>query len=224
MADETPITILESGAETHESWLALTLSKVSQTPGARLFDSEIRHQHYVVVRIHRCQRSRDLNKDWKLPTQLLMEFSMSFAQWGAFVSAFSDGGGVPATLTFGANGPVPQAPAESRLGESMREVRESGDKALSGIAASYEAVEEAFARGAGKKEMRELLHGLKYQIKNGPANMEFAAKSLTGHVENVVTKAKGDIEAMVASAAAHAGLDAPSFNILEAGDGADEPR
>lgn len=216
----TPITVADDGTETHESWIALSLSKMSATPGQRLFDSEIAHQHYITVTISECERHRTLNRDWKRPTRRLMEFAMSHAQWGAFVSSFGEGSGVPATLFFDGSGHVPQAPAESRLGESAREVRDSGDKAIAEIRDGYRDLEAAFERGAGKREMRELLHTLKHRIGNAPANMEFAAKSLTEHVENVVTKARTDIEAMALAAADNAGLtlDAGSVRLLDEGD------
>lgn len=196
----TNIVVAEDGTESHESWLSIGASKV-QSSGERLFDSEITHHHYVIVTISRCTRQRTLNRDWKHATQTLMEFAVSHAQWGAFVSSFGDGNGVPATLFRDHSGLVPQAPAESRLGESAHEVHEAGNKSLAGINESYAAMEEAFERGAGKREMRELIRDLKYRIANAPANMKFAATSLTEHVENVVTKARADFEAMAIPAA-----------------------
>ena len=86
-------------------------------PGARLFDSEIAHQHYVVVTARRCVRKRDLKRDWTFATEVIFECSMSQAQWGAFVSSFGQGSGVPATLTYlHGVGRVPEAARqESRL-------------------------------------------------------------------------------------------------------------
>ncbi len=216
----TGIAVAEDGTESHESWISLVLSKVSAQPGQRLFDSEITHNRYVTVTVCRCTRTRDLNHDWKHAEQTLMEFAMSQAQWGAFVSSFGEGGGVPATLFFDRNGPVAQAPYESRMAESVRDVRAAGTEAFAEIREGYEALEAAFERGAGKREMREMIRTLKYRITNAPANMEFAAESLTTHVENVVTKARADVEAMVVDAAARGGLalEAESLQLLGAGD------
>jgi hypothetical protein len=145
-----------------------------------------------------------------------MEWDMSMAQWGAFVSSFGDGTGVPATLRFlgdsGTRGIVPAAPFESRLAESHAEVREAGNRAAAAVA-------EAFAAYKEKKTAGNLRH-LEAMIRNMPANMEFAASSLTKHVETVVTKARADIEAMVRDqrAALEAGEDAPPMPQLTAGD------
>jgi hypothetical protein len=194
--EPTEIRINEYGDEEHESWLLVGAHKISG--GTRLFDSEISHQHWIRVHVSRCSRKRDLKHDWLHQTDLICEFDMSEAQWGAFVSSFGHGTGVPATLTFLQGvGMVPEAPFESRLAQSVKEVHEAGKESMQKVQESYERLQAAFDRGAGKKEMRELLMNHKYVVQNVPANMKFAADSLTEHAENVVTKAKADIEAMV---------------------------
>lgn len=210
--ETTEIVIDEYGDESHESWIRVTASKISST-GTRLFDSEITHSRFVRVSVHRCTRKRDLNRDWLHNTKLLCEFDMSEAQWGAFVSSFGDGGGVPATLTW-LNGHVPSAPFESRLDESHREVREAADRSLEEIQAAYNDLVIAFNENHGKKAVRERIASLGARIGHAPSNMEFAAKSLTEHVENVVTKAKADIEGMVLEAESQAALAASTQHLL----------
>ena len=64
--------------------------------------------------------------------------------------------------------------------------------------------------------MRDLLRTLKIVTENLPSNMEFAAKSMTEHVENVVTKARSDIEGMVVRAAAEGiALEGAHLPVLE---------
>jgi hypothetical protein len=137
-----------------------------------------------------------LNHDYKHGSTTLLEFDMSQAQWGAFVSSFGNGSGVPATLSF-FNGRVPQAPAESRLALSHKEVRDAGTKVVAEVREDFEALQKAINDKMGMKEIRSRMHTLECRINNTPANMEFAAKSLTKHSENVVTKARSDIEGMI---------------------------
>jgi hypothetical protein len=214
----TEIIIDEKGAETHESWLRVRAN--TWTGSQTLFDSEIVHQHFVAVTVERVQRTRDLNRDWFYNTQLLIEWKMSQAQWGAFVSSFGDGGGVPATLSFLTGvGHVPEAPYEPRMAESTAEVKDAGDRALRGIQEAYESLREAFESGAGKKDMREKIRKLGIKVEQGPGNMKFAAESLNEHVENVVTKARADIEGM-ALAVAERSLEAGSAPFIPSlGDG-----
>jgi hypothetical protein len=203
--ETTEIRLDEYNEETHESWLMVRASKLSGS--THLFDSEITHMGWVRVTISRCSRKRDLHHDWIHSGKVLLEFDMSEAQWGAFVSSFGNGNGVPATLTWLVSdtpsttfGMVPSAPFESRLDESHKEVKESAQKALEDIQEAANELTVAFNGGAGKKAMREAIGKLNVKLAHAPSNMEFAAKSLTEHVENVVTKARADIEGMVLTA------------------------
>lgn len=211
----TPIRIDEYGDEQHESWLLVRAGHVTAHPSAQLFGSDVQHQHYVVVTITRCTRKRNLNRDWLHGTEVLLEMAMSQAQWGAFVSSFGQGGGVPATLNrLVGEARVSQAPPESRFDESHREVGEAGNRALTKVQASYDALAAAFETG-GKRAQREALHDLGCQLSNAPKDMEFAAESLTKHVEKVVTTARADIEAMALAAPENQQLPAPATLELE---------
>lgn len=183
----------EYGDETHPAFGKARVNRVSSTPGASLFGSEIRHSQYVVLTIERATRKRDLNRDWihgggRLP---VVEVAMSEAQWAGLVSSFGSGG-VPVTITGTEADPiVPAIPFAPRMEHSQRETRQAADKAFAEIAdalAAYEA-----HKTAGN------LRTLHYAVANAGANVEFAAKSLTEHAENVVEKARADIEAMVVS-------------------------
>lgn len=44
-------TLDERGDEQHPAWIMVGASRVSSTRGAVLFDSDILHQHYVIVRV-----------------------------------------------------------------------------------------------------------------------------------------------------------------------------
>ncbi len=196
--EPTEIRIDEHGDETHESWVTIRANLVSGL--TRLFDSEITHQHYVSVTVQRCTRKRDLHRDWLYNTKTLIEIDMSQAQWGAFVSSFGNGSGVPATLDW-FDGPVPRvAKVDSRLDKSHKEVRNSHAKGLENVKVAHARVQEAFDQKLGIKETRLRLATLQRAIDHMPGDVEFAAKSLTEHVENVVTKARSDIEAMAVNA------------------------
>jgi hypothetical protein len=198
--ETTEIKLNEYGDETHESWISINASKISHSPpGRRLFDSEIYHQHYVQVNVSRVDRKRTLKRDWLHRTQTLMEFDLSEAQWGAFVSSFGNGSAVPATLTF-YEGPVAEAPYESRLDVTANEVLNAGEEALLQVQEAHADVVDAFENNKGKKAMREALRTLSSRLENAPRNMKFAADSLTEHAEGVVVKAKSDIEAMALAA------------------------
>ena len=203
----------ERDFDVHPSWVTIRANRVScSPPGQRLFDSSIPHQHYVQVTIAHAHRKRDLHRDWiySLGTPI-MELSMSMAQWGAFVSSFGDGSGVPVTLEWTEqDGYIPQEAhtVDSRLAVTANEVKTKTADAIADVQAAEQAVQDAFERNAGRKELRELLDRLHHKIRNMPGNAKFAADSLTEHTEAVVTKARFDIEAMVSQHAKTLGIDA----------------
>jgi hypothetical protein len=192
-------TVNESGAESHPAWGLVGASRVSSGQGAVLFDSDIRHGHYVVVRLRRATRKRDLSHDWKHGDEQIVEIAMSEAQWASFVSTMNVGDGVPCTIESVGMETMPGVEYEPRLAVSMEEVDNAAQKSMEEIQAAFDAYEEHKT-----KANRDTL---KYAIKNAPANMGFAAKKLSEHAENVVQRARADIEAMVVSKAEQLGID-----------------
>ncbi len=206
----------EHGEERHPAWVLVGAGRVAATPGAVLFDSDIRHGHYVVVRVMRASRKRDLNHDWKHGRETIVEFAMSEAQWASFVSSMNAGEGVPATLEWDAtldDPQVPGTPYQPRLQVSMDEVHDAASKAQA-------KVQDAFEAYRVKKTVANL-RALEIAIGHMTPNMEFAASSLTEHAENVVQRARADIEAFVVQKANQLGLDPADIGVLpELGAGA----
>jgi hypothetical protein len=199
----------------HPAWAMIGASRVSGGD-AVLFDSDIRHNHYVVVRLRGATRRRSLHRDSLFAESRapIVEVAMSEAQWASFVSSMNVGDGVACTLRYREGQSIPGLPYESRLKESVDEVRGAADKAL-------ERVREAFAK-VEEKPNKGNIRALRFAIEGMPNNMAFAAESLTEHTENVVQKARADIEAMVVSKAQQLGLEPGDLGVdrpaLAAGD------
>lgn len=215
MADETmKPTLTEHGDEAHPAWGLIGASRVSSSPpGATLFDSDIQHQYYVVVRLSRTTRQRNLHHDYKHGTEQIVEVAMSEAQWASFVFTMNVGQGVPCTINRVGAEAMPGVEHEPRLAVSMDEVSRASEKAM-------EAIQNAFAAYCEKKTVANL-RSLKAAISNAPANMTFAAKSLSEHAENVVQRARADVEAMVVQKAEQLGIDAGEIagpNLLGRGE------
>lgn len=213
MHQPIPETTDEKGYETHPAWGLIGAHRgQAGPPGHVLFDSDIRHQHVVTVRLYTARRKRDLHHDWIGSDRPFVEVEMSEAQWAAFVSTMNSGDGVPCTIRLREDDwDVPGVLYEPRLQESMEETRGAAEKA-------FEAVREAFETYEEKKNAANL-RNLKYAIQNAPSNVEFAGKSLVEHAENVVQKARTDIEAMVVAKATQMGLepgDLSDTRVLEA--------
>lgn len=197
---EEPTKNPETGDESHPSWGLIGASRYSNSPGSVLFDSDITHNHTVRVSLSTASRKRDLNRDRKHGDREFLEVEMSEAQWASFVSSMGNGQGVPCTIRRREDEVfVPGQPPDSRMQESIDEVKSAASKA-------YGEIQEAFEAYAEKKNAANL-KTLKYTIANAPANVKFAGDQLTEHAENVVQKAKFDIEAAVMQMAEQQGLD-----------------
>lgn len=199
--------VTERGDETHPAWGMVSVHRVSSTPGSVLFDSDVQHQHFVRVTLRRAIRQRSLNRDWLHPeSKDLFEIDMSEAQWASFVSSFNTGG-VPCTIRATENNRnVDGLHFEPRLKESMAEVKGAARKMVDRMKAAVEAY-DALPPNAGVKARREAMDKIRLAVEHTEGNMEFAAKSLEEHTENVVQKARVDIEAMVYAQAERLGLD-----------------
>lgn len=202
MHEPTPPTIDEHGAEVHPAYGMIRVARVHGGDSV-LFDSSIRHDHSVVLTVRRASRQRDLHRDWihasgKLVDELV-EVQMSESQWASLVSSFNTEG-VPCTIRSTMNEhDVPGLEFNSRLAATASEVGRAAKRAL-------EKVEEAFA-AVEEKPTKANVRTLKFAIANLPANLKFAADSLTEHTEDVVQKARVDIEAMVDARARQVGID-----------------
>lgn len=193
------ITTDDQGYDQHPAWGVIGVGRV-QGSSAALFDSEIQHQHYMVLRIRQARRKRDLNRDWiHGDIRPIIEVAMSEAQWAAFVSSAGKGDGTPCTIQFANGERTPELPHDPRLAESLEEVREAGNKAIEKIREAFKKVEEKPNKGN--------IRNLGIMIGHLPANMHFAAESLAEAAEEVVTKARADIEAFAQSAAERRGLE-----------------
>jgi len=196
----------EQTSESHPAFAMIGAYRTSiSPPGASLFDSEIRHQHTVVLRLERAVRQRDLNRDWIYGRDRIVEVEMSEAQWASFVSSMNTSG-VPCTLRWLDGEKIEPVEYAPRLEQSIDETRSAADRAFGQIVEALRIYEETPA--VPKRAKDEALQTLRAAVSNATPNVVFAAKSLGEHTENVVQKARADVEAMVADHASRLGLDA----------------
>lgn len=211
--EPTPITQDEYGADVHESFAVASFNHVSSHPGVELFDSSVRHDRYVTLNISRATRNRSHYSDRisDVGGEHLIEVSMSQAQFGALVSSFGKGTGVPVTISRFDKKLVPTPENETpRLAVTAQEVSSATSDGIAEVKAKLDKLEAALDPENGRPKIgviKGAVSTLSAAIGNLPANMRFAADALTEHSENVVTKAKADIEAMAVRAAAAEGRE-----------------
>lgn len=212
---------MRDNEENHPAFGSIAAHRVSASPGQPLFDSDVLHRHYVQVTISRAVRYRDLNTDWLHPTTELIQVDMSEAQWASFVSSMNTSG-VPCTLHRVDGERVDPVEYSPRLQLSMDETKAAARKAYDGIKKALSALESLDPK-AGVKARRQAMNNLHYAIENAEGEVAFASKQLAEHTENVVQRARADIEAMVTNKAVQLGIDSAEFSdTLAIGGGSDE--
>jgi hypothetical protein len=199
----------EYGDEVHPSWVLIGASRGSWSPpGVALFQSEIRHQHAVTIRVVQASRKRDLKHDWVHGGKILMEVVLSEAQWASFVSSMNSGDGTPATLTLKETDyNVPQAPYDPRFAVTMAEASGAAADAFKDVQEALAEYERLVAEKAPAKDRKRAYQTLQSRIRNAGPNVEYAGKRLAEHAEDVVNRARADIEAFVTKKAAQLGID-----------------
>lgn len=211
MARDTVDPTVGKHGEEHPAWGLISAHRSTGSHGTVLFDSEIRHRNTVTVRIATASRKRELSHDWLYREEEFVDVEMSEAQWASFVSSMNSGSGVPCTIRRREQDwNIPTFPFAPRLEESLNEVRTAGTRAVERIRAAFVAYDEK-RNAANLRSLRSAIDGL-------PANMEFAAESLSKHAEGAVERMRADIEAMVLAHAAHLGLGAADVAELMPGE------
>lgn len=208
MHEPTEPTLNEHGDETHPAFGMVSVSRITSTPPATLFDSEIQHGQFIRLTLNRATRKRDLARDWLHGESAdLVVIDMSEAQWASLVSSINTSG-VPVTIrALPGQRNLPGLVFNSRLALSAKEATSSAAKTFEEIRERVADLVEIESRKHGVKERREAVRALQRAVTNVGPNIGFAARSLTEHVENVVVKARADIEAVVASHAQHLGIE-----------------
>lgn len=216
MHEPTPPTLDKHGDETHPAFGSITAHRVTSTPGAVLFDSDVRHEQFVRVSIGGMTRKRDLRSDWLHATNPVVEVDMSEAQWASFVSSMNTSA-VPCTIRR-ASGDwnVPGLEFEPRLALSMAEAKGAAAEAFRGIQQAQAAV-DALDKKAPAAVKRAAEADLRRAIAHASSGVDFASKMLVEHAENVVQKARADVEAMVLAKARDLGLTAEQAEALMPG-------
>lgn len=203
--ETAPVTQNKYGDDVHPAFGQAQVSRYSSTPGAVLFDSDIRHGHSVVLTISTASRKRDLSRDWIHEGRQITQIEMSEAQWASLVSSMGSSG-VPVTIrSTETNYMVPGLPYDPRLAHSMKEVKEAADKTFGRIEAMMAAYDTLDSK-ATAKEKRQALADLRTAVAHARANISFTSQSLVEHAENVVQRSRADIEAMAMQAAEEMGL------------------
>ena len=201
--ENVEVTIAEDGRERHPAFGMVDLHRVQvmggNFQGASLFDSEVTHHEVMVLSVKPAARKRDLHRDWiSEDGPDLIEIRMSMTQWAQLISS-PNTPGVPCTISdTETRRRIPSPPFEPRMALQTEETVSAAERALDEIWEAFRAVEAKPTEGN--------INTLRNRLENAPKNVKFATDQLTKHTEDVVNKARADIEAYVTTKARQLGV------------------
>lgn len=198
--------------EEHPAFATIGASRVSSTPGATLFGSDFKHQHFIQVTIRRARMIRSLSNDWVHGNEQLIEVALSESQWATFLSTLNMGTGIPCTLEWTPDeGYVPGIlPTQDRRAQYRGDIEEH-------VARGIAAIDEVLASAKLSRADRSKLEGAKAQV---TGHADWVTQQFDEHSEETVEQAKHEIEAYLNAAVHRAGVaaiqaSAPALELTE---------
>lgn len=201
---EEPVTQVEGDREvtTHPAFAEIQASRISG--GQTLYGSDIQHQHYVAIRIHRSRLHRNLSNDWAFAEiGSMIEVAMSEAQWGEFITSMNSKG-AQCTLQSVNGKSIPQLPSPKSRGRQFREeAAKSVEEALQAI---KETVTEIEATNLSASKKKALIAGITRVNAALQSSLPFVMDQFVEHMEEQVAKAKAEINGYAQAASGQQSL------------------
>lgn len=178
----------------HPAFGAVEISRCSGH--VDLFDSELKHQYFIALRIRRSAQYDDGRHKFNMPGEELVEVYMSETQFARAITSLNMGCGAPCTLNHIDGKQVPGIVKESR-----RKKSEAGFQELVGrekqlreelVSKLQEKVDEK--KRPTLAEVKELIKDLKWMEDRFERNAGFAVDCFREHMEEVVEESKTEIE------------------------------
>ena len=194
--------------EQHPSYGMIGVSHV-QCTGKFLVGSEFRHSNFIVLRISRAAKQRDLSREWWFGKERLIEIHMSEAQFVEMVGRPNMGDGIPCTLDWveGKQQPAPPEP-ESAQSKFRADMNADAKKCVEELRAAHAELVAAIDSGkVGKKALQEIAKKIEYAGYAVSSGIPFVAKQFDKHIENTINHAAVEIEATVANLAMRLGVE-----------------
>lgn len=166
-----------------------------RTSGSKvLFNSDFKHQNYMVIKISGATLTRSLNSDWvhgRLDGSV--EVAMSEAQWATFVSSPNIGSGVPCTIERWNGETVPGLPEPvDRREQFGAELMRRQERACEHLAQLETAIA---ASGLSQKKQAELASLAQAAARDIGSNSRFVAERFDEHMEETTERAKMEVNA-----------------------------
>jgi len=180
--------------ETHPSYGKIQISRCTGSPGV-LFASSVKHGEFIAIRISEASLKRDLHSDWITDEGRIIEVLMSPVQFAELLT--THGTGVPCTISWTKGvGDVPRPPFTDRAEQFHNEFQQGVRKVGKILDEVQSVIEEAMSgKTITKSKMQEVQGLVEKAHTQIVCNLPFVLDSFGEQMQNIVTMAKGEIDA-----------------------------
>ncbi len=173
---------------------------------AVLYGSDFIHNDSISIVISTSTLNRDLSRDWPFAENELIEVALSEAQWATFVSSLNVGSGVQCTIEHKDRVAVPGLPKPVERQKQF--MGEANQKIADTIVELTKLTTMISALKISDKQKKELLDQARMARMQIESNAPFVMEQFGEHMEQVVEKAKIEVNAYAVSHLMRAGLAA----------------
>lgn len=193
--------------ETHESYGMVGISR-STGSHQNLFGSSIKHQNVFRLRICRAEKHRDLSRDWYFGRKELIEVELSPSQLVDLITCMNVGDGVPCTISAVNGDLMSECPEANARQEFVTEFKHQVQKTTRRCDELLKEITEKLSQPKLLKADRESLIGLANQLVSGVrSTLPFIQSQFNESMDDVVTQAKAEYEALVSARIQSLGLE-----------------
>lgn len=166
----------------------------------KLFGSSVKHNEKITLTLKHGVVDRSLNRDWYYGRDTMFEVEMSYTQFAELISAMNVGDGVPVTIRYVAGQgniePIDLVDRRSQFTEEFESACEASSLKCNEL---IDIVQSSLTSGKQltkleRQEMMSLLNQLHNAV---DANNRYALAQFNEAMDNIVTEAKGEVEAFV---------------------------
>lgn len=187
--------LLES-KDKHDSYGMLQFNR-SFGGSTSLFGSSIQHRDIITMYLREGEVSRELNKDFYLGGNRIVECEMSYSQFAEMITSMNVGTGVPVTIRYiQGKGKIEDCPFIDKKKQYEEEFRNNLDKSNEKANDLLESVRQMFEekKSFTKKDKEEILSKIHLLSMEMNENREFIYKQFNEQMDKTTLEAKGEIE------------------------------
>lgn len=193
--------------QTHESFGAIQIVRISCSPGMNLFDSSIKHSHIISLRVCTAKKYRAHGYDRVQAGREIVEVYMSSTQFADMITNMNNGSGTPCTIQHIDHKRMEKCPVENQTMLHNIEFKERMKSFADTLKNMRNEANDFATQKMSKKDAEAWNNKIRMLTQEIEANIPFFNKCFTEQMDKTVTEAKGEIESFVQHRIIDAGLE-----------------